>query len=73
MEKAELTEKEDLKPERVRVYFKKPIRDRKLQLFLIIYFGNKKSNFLIWRGSQIVGLDVWLSDWLDLVKNWKVK
>lgn len=54
---------------RIRVFFKKPIKDQKLQLYLLVYFGYRRGNYLVWRGSDLVGLDVWLDDWLSLIKN----
>jgi hypothetical protein len=52
---------------RVRVFFHKPIKDRRLQLWLLVYFGYRRGNYIIWRGSAIVGLDVDSRDWLQLV------
>ena len=54
-------------PSRVRVLFNKPIKDRRLQLWLLLYFGYRRGNYIIWRGSAIVGLDVDSRDWLELV------
>jgi hypothetical protein len=54
-------------PSRVRVFFRKPIKDRRLQLWLLVYFGYRRGNYIIWRGSAIVGLDVDSRDWLQLV------
>jgi len=52
---------------RIRVFFKKPIKDRKLLLWLLLYFGYRRGNFFIWNGESLIGLDVYLSDWLNLV------
>jgi hypothetical protein len=54
-------------PSRVRVFFRKPIKDRRFQLWLLVYFGYRRGNYIIWRGSAIVGLDVDSRDWLQLV------
>jgi hypothetical protein len=54
-------------PSKVRVFFNKPIRDRRLQPWLLVYFGYRRGNYIIWRGSAIVGLDVDSRDWLELL------
>ena len=59
--------------DRVRVYFAKPIRDRRLQLWLMLFFGSHRGNYIIWRGSAIVGLDVLARDWFELCRNAKLK
>jgi len=54
-------------PSRVRVFFNKPFKDKRLQIWLILYFGYRRGNYIIWRGSAIVGLDVDSRDWLELL------
>lgn len=53
-----------MKNSKIRIFFKKLIKDGKLLLWFFLYFNYRCGNFFIWNGSSPVGLDVYLSDWL---------
>jgi len=53
--------------QKVQIMFQKPIRDTKLQTYLLLIVGFRRGNYVVWKGDAIVGLIIDRRDWLDLV------